>query len=110
MKKLVNINTEEILMQSEQEITLGGLWGDLIASGNALWLDVPTGEDPLDVDYSPTPSPNLIVNVSRKSARAASQTATTTRKVRLATHNANAATNVPELRAIVQDLLDEIRD
>lgn len=94
----------KVLAQGEEEAIFGGPWGKMQASGEAKWIDVPSGEDLQDCDVI---DGALVVNAAKKAARTGLIQAREDRRNRLKNANVDSA-GLPELRAIIKDILQEI--
>ena len=109
MKFFVDTITGMTLAQGEKAVlNFGGPWGEWQKSGRAVWLDVPEGEDPSDIDVVLSPAPALVVNETRKAARLAAKSTKEERRNRLKA--ADLTVVPPAFRCLLQDLVDEVKD
>lgn len=106
MKAFVD-QSGKILCTGMQEQDFGGPWGQMQKADPPLakWIDVPSGEkiEDCDVTFS-----GITVNPVKKAASAAKALLKSDRRARLLSANAMAG-GLPELKQIVQDLIDEYK-
>jgi len=106
MKKLINVDTGEVLTLSDEDKQFGGEWGRLQNEKKAVFVDVPDGEHPDDCDVVLGPIPILTVNAQKKADRLAVKKDDDDRIILI--KSVKSASSVDELKEVLIALIEHM--